>query len=72
MCLAIPAKLIKKENEKDALVDFGDGTMRKVNVSLVEAEEGQYVLVHAGFAIEVLEEKDAKETLRIWDEILNE
>lgn len=72
MCLAIPAKLIKKESEKDALVDFGDGTMRKVNVSLVEAEEGQYVLVHAGFAIEVLEEKDAKETLRIWDEILNE
>ncbi|MCW4033085.1 MAG: HypC/HybG/HupF family hydrogenase formation chaperone [Candidatus Bathyarchaeota archaeon] len=72
MCLAIPAKLIKKENEKDALVDFGDGTMRKVNVSLVEAEEGQYLLVHAGFAIEVLEEKDAKETLRIWDEILNE
>ncbi|WP_455276368.1 HypC/HybG/HupF family hydrogenase formation chaperone [[Eubacterium] cellulosolvens] len=72
MCLAIPAKLIKKENEKDALVDFGDGTMRKVNVSLVEVEEGQYVLVHAGFAIEVLEERDAKETLRIWDEILNE
>jgi hydrogenase expression/formation protein HypC len=72
MCLAIPAKLIKKENEKDALVDFGDGTMRRVNVSLVEAEEGQYLLVHAGFAIEVLEEKDAKETLRIWDEILNE
>ena len=72
MCLAIPAKLIKKENEKDALVDFGDGTMRKVNISLVEAEEGQYLLVHAGFAIEVLEEKDAKETLRIWDEILNE
>ena len=72
MCLAIPAKLIKKENGKDALVDFGDGTMRKVNISLVEAEEGQYLLVHAGFAIEVLEEKDAKETLRIWDEILNE
>lgn len=72
MCLAIPAKLIKKDNGKNALVDFGDGTMRKVNISLVDVKEGQYVLVHAGFAIEVLEEKDAKETLRIWDEILNE
>ena len=72
MCLAIPAKLIKKDNGDNALVDFGDGTMRKVNVSLVDVKEGQYVLVHAGFAIEVLEEKDAKETLRIWDEILNE
>ena len=72
MCLAIPAKLIKKDNGNNALVDFGDGTMRKVNVSLVDVKEGQYVLVHAGFAIEVLEEKDAKETLRIWDEILNE
>ena len=73
MCLAIPAKIIEKEsNGKNATVDFGEGTIRKVNISLVDVKEGDYVLVHAGFAIEVLDEKEAKETLSIWKEILSE
>jgi hydrogenase expression/formation protein HypC len=37
---------------------------------LVEARTGDYVLVHAGYAIQVLDEKEAEETLRLWDEIL--
>jgi hydrogenase expression/formation protein HypC len=44
--------------------------LREVNVSLVEAEVGDYVLVHAGYAIQVLDEQEALETLRLWDEIL--
>ena len=72
MCLAIPAKVIKKvDNGRNALVDFGDGTMRKVNISLVDAKKGEYTLIHAGFAIEVINEKEAKETLRLWNEILS-
>lgn len=72
MCLAIPAKVIKKvENGRNALVDFGDGTMRKVNISLVDVKKGEYTLIHAGFAIEVIDEKEAKETLRLWNEILS-
>lgn len=72
MCLAIPAKIIEKEsNGKNAMVDFGEGTIRKINISLVDVKIGEYVLVHAGFAIEVLDESEAKETLRIWEEILN-
>ena len=69
MCLAIPAKIMSVEGSK-ANVDFGQGVLREVNVSLVEAKVGEYVLVHAGYAIQVLEEKDALETLSLWNEIL--
>ena len=53
-----------------ANVDFGQGVLREVNVSLVEAKVGEYVLVHAGYAIQVLDEKEAQETLRLWNEVL--
>ena len=69
MCLAIPAKIMSVEGSR-ANVDFGQGVLREVNVSLVEAKVGEYVLVHAGYAIQVLEEKDALETLSLWNEIL--
>jgi hydrogenase expression/formation protein HypC len=69
MCLAIPGKIIKIDGEL-AKVDFGDGTAREVNASLVDVKVGQYVIVHAGFAIEILDEHAAKETLKLWDEIL--
>jgi len=70
MCLAIPAKVVEI-NGDTAKVDFGAGTMREVNISLVEAKIGEYVIVHAGYAIEVLDQKAAEETLALWDEILN-
>lgn len=69
MCLAIPAKVISVENDK-AKVDFGGGVLREVNVTLVNAKVGDYVLVHAGYAIQVLDEEEALETLRLWKEIL--
>jgi hydrogenase expression/formation protein HypC len=71
MCLAIPAEIIKIEGNM-AKVDFGQGVVRDVNVMLVNAQVGKYVLVHAGYAIQVIEPKEAKETLRLWDEILKE
>jgi hydrogenase expression/formation protein HypC len=70
MCLAIPAKVVKIKGDV-AKVDFGAGTMRDVNISLVEAKVGEYVIVHAGFAIQVLDRKAAEETLKMWNEILN-
>ncbi len=45
-----------------AQVDFGEGVLREVNVTLVEAKVGDYVLVHAGYAITVLDPREAKET----------
>ena len=64
-----PGKIMKINGEL-AKVDFGDGTAREVNASLVDVKVGQYVIVHAGFAIEILDENAAKETLKLWDEIL--
>ena len=69
MCLAIPAKIVSKRGNI-AKVDFGDGITRKVNVTLVDADVGKYVIVHAGFAIQIMDEYEAKETLRIWESIL--
>jgi hydrogenase expression/formation protein HypC len=72
MCLAIPGKIIELDNEKDiATIDYGDGTKRKVNVNLVDVKLGDYVLVHAGFAIEKLNEKEAQETLDLFREMLS-
>jgi hydrogenase expression/formation protein HypC len=69
MCLAIPAKVVTVKDDK-ARVDFGEGVLREVNVTLVDVKIGDYVLVHAGYAIQVLDEKEALETLRLWNEVL--
>ncbi len=67
MCLGIPA-LVLERNGEIGKVDFG-GTMREVNLSLVDARAGEYVIVHAGFAIQIIDEKDARETLELFREI---
>lgn len=65
MCLAIPGK-IKTINKTTARVDFS-GVTREVSLDFVPgAKTGSYVLVHAGFAIQVLDEKDALETLDLF------
>jgi len=69
MCLAIPAKVLKVQGDI-AKVDFGQGIVQDVNVMLVEARVGEYVLVHAGYAIHVIDREAAEETLRLWEEIL--
>ncbi len=69
MCLAIPARVVRVDGDK-AQVDFGEGVLREVNVTLVNAKVGDYVLVHAGYAIQLMDEKDALETLSLWNEIL--
>lgn len=69
MCLAIPGKVVSVEDNV-ATVDYG-GLRREVNVSLVDVETGLYVLVHAGYAIQVMEEEEAQETLSLWNEMLS-
>ncbi len=59
---------IKKDK---AQVDFGEGILREVNVSLLDIKIGDYVLVHAGYAIQVVDEKEAQETIDLWNEILS-
>ena len=73
MCLAIPGKIVEVDSNKEhATIDYGDGTKRKANITLVDVKIGEYVLVHAGFAIQVLNENEAEETLDLFREILSE
>ena len=61
MCLAIPGKIKSVDKKINmALVDF-DGIEREINASLVDVKKGDFVIVHAGFAIEKLTSQDAKE-----------
>jgi hydrogenase expression/formation protein HypC len=69
VCLAVPAKVMKINGDV-AEVDFGEGILREVNIALVKTKIGEYVLVHAGYAITVLDREEAEETLRLWSEIL--
>ncbi len=72
MCLGIPGKIIE-DYEADGLrmgkVDFG-GVVREVCLDYVpESRVGEYVIVHVGFAISVVSEKEARETLKLLEEI---
>lgn len=65
MCLAIPAKVVSINDNRMAEVDIM-GVSRNVSLDLVpEAEVGDFVLVHAGFAIQVVDEEYAQETLEV-------
>ena len=68
MCLAIPGKILEiKENS--ALVDF-DGIKQNVIIALIQNPEvGKFVIVHAGYAIEMMNEKEAMEAIEQWKEL---
>ncbi|CDG64387.1 MAG: hydrogenase expression/formation protein HypC [Methanobacterium sp.] len=69
MCIAAPAQIVEiKDNV--ATVDFG-GVRQQAKLDLVsDVEVGRYVLVHSGYAIEVLSDQEAQESLEAWDELL--
>ncbi len=69
MCLAVPAKIVSLSG-MTAEVETG-GVTKKVSTDLVpEVRINDYVLVHAGFAIQVIDEQEAVETLKLFQEIL--
>jgi hydrogenase expression/formation protein HypC len=70
MCLAVPAKVVRIDGDV-AEVDFG-GVVKEANVSLVDTKIGEYVIVHAGYAIQTLNRKEAEETLDMFREILGD
>ena len=64
MCLAVPVKIMSINGE-EAVVDIG-GVTRSVSIALTpEAKVGDYVLLHTGYAINVLNEEEAQETLSL-------
>ncbi|MGD1155233.1 MAG: HypC/HybG/HupF family hydrogenase formation chaperone [Terriglobia bacterium] len=72
MCLAIPGKIVEKQERDGALigrVDFG-GALREVYLDFVpEAEVGDYVIVHVGFALSRLDAEEAERTLQLLQEM---
>jgi len=68
MCLAIPGKILSIEGNVGE-VDFM-GTRRPVRLDLVDAHVGDYVIVHAGSAIQVLDEASARESLELFEKFL--
>jgi hydrogenase expression/formation protein HypC len=73
MCLAIPGKIVEIVDEENSIakVEVG-GVRRNVNVGMLDKEEatvGNYVLIHVGFAMTRIDEHEAKETLRVLEEI---
>lgn len=69
MCIAVPAQ-VTQINGDEAVIDYG-GIKRKANISMLsDVMVGDYVLVHVGYAISKMDEDEASETLKLWDEIL--
>lgn len=65
MCLAVPGRVAAIEGNA-ARVDYGGGLVRRAGLDLLpDARVGEYVLVHAGFAIARLSEAEAEESLRL-------
>jgi hydrogenase expression/formation protein HypC len=70
MCLGIPGQVVAITEHQLAEVDFS-GVRREVSLMLCpEVKVGDYILVHVGFAIQRLDEEEALETLKLFDEFL--
>ncbi|HET7345402.1 MAG TPA: HypC/HybG/HupF family hydrogenase formation chaperone [Nitrososphaeraceae archaeon] len=68
MCLAFPGR-ITEINGDVAKIDFGGGTTRdKINISYVDVKEGDYVLIHAGYAIQSLDMEEATNMIKYWQD----
>ncbi|MGE5544749.1 MAG: HypC/HybG/HupF family hydrogenase formation chaperone [Bacillota bacterium] len=70
MCLGVPGKVIELKEKHRAVVDV-NGNQTEISVRLTpDVEPGQYVLIHAGFAMEIIDEEAARETMYYLQEVL--
>lgn len=70
MCLAVPMKLVEIQENGGGLAEL-DGCRHAVNLSLLsDVRLGDYLIVHAGFAIEVLNQQEADATLSLFEELV--
>jgi len=73
MCLAIPGKLLEIFDDnglKMGNIDFAGSVSKACLEYVPEIEVGQYAIVHAGFALTVLDEEAAKRSFDAWDEVI--
>ena len=72
MCLAIPALVVRRLEDEEALIDAG-GVEKRVSLALLpEATAGDYVIVHAGYALSRLDPQEALRTLELFAEMRRE
>ncbi|NLG11936.1 MAG: HypC/HybG/HupF family hydrogenase formation chaperone [Elusimicrobia bacterium] len=70
MCLAIPMKVIKVINKETAAVESNGIVVKEVNIQFLDnVKTGDYLIIHAGFAIEKINKKEADKTLNIIKEM---
>jgi hydrogenase expression/formation protein HypC len=69
MCLAVPAQVLELRDNQMALVDLG-GTQREISLMVLDGQvqPGEYVLIHVGYAIEVIDEDEAQRTLELFEQ----
>ncbi|MEN4044937.1 MULTISPECIES: HypC/HybG/HupF family hydrogenase formation chaperone [Sulfurimonas] len=73
MCLSIPSKVVKIDKERNVAVVDTMGITREAGLELMEEDDvqiGDYVLLHIGFIMNKIDEEDALESLRVYNEIL--
>jgi hydrogenase expression/formation protein HypC len=70
MCLAVPME-VKKITDNWAIVEY-EGNRQEVRLDVIDypPEIGDYVIIHAGFALHRIDEEEAKESLRYWKEMM--
>jgi hydrogenase expression/formation protein HypC len=70
MCLGIPVEVVKINDEETALIEL-TGVQKEINIQLVpNVKIGDWVILHAGFAIEIIDEKEAEKTLDSFRELM--
>lgn len=70
MCLALPARIERRLDDDRAIVEMG-GVRKEVSLSLVEdVEEGDYVIVHVGYALSRLDREEAEKTLELFAQVI--
>ncbi len=73
MCLAIPGKLIELTTEnglKMGIIDVNGSQTRACLEYVPDIKVGQYTIVHAGFALKIIDEEEAAESLKLWQELI--
>jgi hydrogenase expression/formation protein HypC len=69
MCLAVAVKVVELLGENKVKVDAGGARLEVCSMLVPDVQKDDYVLVHAGFIIEKISEKDATDNLALWEEI---
>lgn len=69
MCLAIPARVVELRDDDQALVELG-GIRKEISLALVSGVQlGDYVIVHVGYALGLIDAEEARRTLAIFNEL---